>query len=57
MKIPAVDYFTLKLTVAVLEIPPDVAVTVMTTLRPQQEILQRRDGREHCQNLVVPSLP
>jgi hypothetical protein len=29
MKIPAVDYFTLKLTVAVLEIPPDVAVTVM----------------------------
>jgi len=29
MKIPAVDYFTLKLTVGVLEIPPDVAVTVM----------------------------
>jgi len=29
MRTPAVDYFTLKLTVAVLEIPPDVAVTVM----------------------------
>jgi hypothetical protein len=28
MKKPTVDYFTLKLTIAVLEIPPDVAVTV-----------------------------